>query len=182
MAQQIHTEDFNFDFVIRADTMSMDGMVKSYGTFLKQLGQLNDEMMRFCTERLREDMDVPARIASTRAPADLADVYTGYCDKMLEDYSDQARRVMDLVGRMGWEPVVEAQKEAEASAAEAPAEPEEAEASAAEAPAEPEEAGTEASVEPTEPPASDALSETRNEAETAAATAEKPAKKFVKAK
>ena len=50
---------------------------------------------------------MPGRLARSQAPGDIAAVCAGFARKMLDDYSDQTRRVMDFVGAMGQEPIAD---------------------------------------------------------------------------
>lgn len=124
-ASNKETSNQTYDFMIQTNAFALNGAVKSYGVFLQKLGKLNDEMMHFCAQRWKQDMEMPARISQMREPGDVAEVYAGFCKKMLQDYSDQAQRVMDLVGRMDWEPVSSDETESvaglEAAAPEGPA-------------------------------------------------------------
>jgi len=93
----------NFDGIMKANAHNMENMAHSYSTFLQRLGKLNAETMKFCAERWKEDLEVPAKIAQSKEPGEVAEVYADFYKKMFEDYSDQAYRVMDMVGELGWE-------------------------------------------------------------------------------
>ncbi|WP_419907903.1 phasin family protein [Hoeflea sp.] len=104
MAQQSQTTNpfgSSLDGIMKANANNMENIAQSYGTFLHKLGRLNAETMSFCAERWKEDMEVSAKIARSKAPEDVAEAYSGFFMKMFNDYSEQAQRVIDTMGDLG---------------------------------------------------------------------------------
>ena len=90
----------NLDGIIKTNTHTMENMTQSYSAFLHRLSKLNAETMQFYAQRWKEDLEVPAKIAQSRAPEEVAEVYAEFYRKMFNDYSDQAYRVMNMVGEL----------------------------------------------------------------------------------
>ncbi|MEX3012074.1 phasin family protein [Hoeflea sp. TYP-13] len=106
MVQQTQSTNFfgsNLDGIMKANAHNVEDLAQSYSAFLQKLGKLNAETMSFCAERWKEEMEVPAKIAQSKAPEDLAEVYSGFFLKMFNDYSEQAKRVIDTMGEIGLE-------------------------------------------------------------------------------
>ncbi|WP_136657682.1 phasin family protein [Nitratireductor sp. XY-223] len=117
MAQ--HTQSTNpfgsgFDGMMKANAHNMESLAQSYGAFLHRLGRLNADTMSFCAERWKEDVEVSARIARSKAPEDVAEVCSGFFLKMFTDYSEQAQRVIDTMGELGPEKDVTVESDAPA--------------------------------------------------------------------
>ena len=87
----------DFDAMIKRNSDAMSAMMQSCGGMLEQWNRLNAETMEFCARRWKEDLEMPARLASSREAGDVAEVYAGFARQMIADYDDHARRVMDFV-------------------------------------------------------------------------------------
>ena len=93
----------SFDEVMKVGTHNMEAFARSYESFFEKAGKVNGETLDFWARRLKEDFELPAKIAHCQAPEQVAEAYTQFFSKMFTDYSEQTQRVMSLVSEMAME-------------------------------------------------------------------------------
>lgn len=90
--------DLRFDEMMKVNAQTMESLAKSYGSLFETVGKVNGQTLNFCVERWKEDVEMPAKIAQCKAPEEVGEAYAHFLSKMMNDYSEQAHRVMDLMG------------------------------------------------------------------------------------
>lgn len=90
--------DLGFDEMMKVNAHNIEALAKSCGSLFETVGKVNEQAVNFCVERWKEDLDMPTRIAQCQAPEEVGEAYARFMSKMVNDYSEQAHRVMDLVG------------------------------------------------------------------------------------
>ena len=64
--------------------------------YFKTLSQMNSETSHFFAKRLEEDFQLPAEFAKCRTPFDVFQAQATFMDRMIDDYMDQANKVLAM--------------------------------------------------------------------------------------
>ncbi len=86
----------SFDGMVKANAHNMETWTKTCESFFAKVGKANAETLDFWARRLKEDFEVPARIAHCHAPEEVAEAYKQFFSKMLSDYNEQTEKVIDM--------------------------------------------------------------------------------------
>lgn len=86
------------DAILSGYQASYQSAADMYGQFLRGLFDVNAESCRFVARRLEEDFQWPAALAQCRNPVELLEVQGRFLEKMVADYMEEGRRMLDLAG------------------------------------------------------------------------------------
>lgn len=86
-----------FEEAMEFNAHSLQALAQTYGSLFQRVGAVNGEMLNFCVERWKEDIEIPAKVLQCKAPEELSEAYTEFYSKMFTDYNEQANKVLDLV-------------------------------------------------------------------------------------
>ena len=73
--------------------------------FSKTMLACNNELMTFGRDRLKEDLDLPQKLAECKSPQDVMSVYLGFYQKALKQYTDEAGNLTKIYKDMTAEPL-----------------------------------------------------------------------------
>ena len=83
--------------MLKANSQHIETLAKSYGTAFQKFGKVNEETFDFWAKRLKEDFEMPAKLAQCHEPGEFADTCSRFFEKMISDYQAQANRVASLM-------------------------------------------------------------------------------------
>lgn len=63
----------------------------------RMFAELNKEMGEFVAKRLKENLAVPSELLKCQSPQDVFNVYNGYCQRTIQQYTDEGQ-VMSTLG------------------------------------------------------------------------------------
>lgn len=90
----------SFDGMVKVNADNMEVWTKTCGAFFSKVGRANAETLDFWVRRLKEDFEIPSRIAHCHAPEEVAEAYQQFFSKMLSDYNEQAGKVIGLANEV----------------------------------------------------------------------------------
>ncbi len=90
----------SFDGMAKANADNMEVWTKTCGDFFNKVGRANAETLDFWARRLKEDFEIPSKIAHCHAPEEVAEAYKQFFSKMLSDYNEQAGKVIGLANEV----------------------------------------------------------------------------------
>jgi hypothetical protein len=73
--------------------------------FCKAMLVCNDELMNFGRNRLKEDLDLPQKLAECKSPQDVVSVYLGFYQDAVKQYTDEAGNLTKICTEMAAEPL-----------------------------------------------------------------------------
>jgi hypothetical protein len=68
--------------------------------FYRMMTSCNDELMSFGRNRLKEDLDMPQKLAECKTPQDVMNVYFGFYQTALKQYADEAGELTRICTEM----------------------------------------------------------------------------------
>ena len=68
-----------------------------YTNWFECVGKVNHELFNFVNDRLRQDFEMPSRLAECHNPAELYETQAKFIEKMAEDYTGEARKISDII-------------------------------------------------------------------------------------
>jgi len=78
---------------------SLQSIMRSYTAWIETAVELQTETAKFVTERVRKDMELPARIAACGNPQDIYQEQVEFASTMITDYSDESQKITDILGK-----------------------------------------------------------------------------------
>ncbi|MCF8468577.1 MAG: phasin family protein [Sneathiella sp.] len=88
------------DLAVPFDIESLFGMNQK---FCKTMMVCNEELITFGRNRLKEDLDVPQKLAECKSPQDVMNVYLGFYQTALKQYTDEASHLTKICTEMNAE-------------------------------------------------------------------------------
>ena len=86
-----------FSEMMKTNSEHMGTWAKSYGTAFEKFGKVNEETFDFWARRLKADFEMPAKLARCHEPQEIADTCSRFFAKMINDYNEQANKVVVLM-------------------------------------------------------------------------------------
>lgn len=83
--------------ILKANSQHVEAWAKSCGTAYERIGKVNEQTFEFWTRRLKEDLEMPAKLANCHEPAEFAQTCSRFFEQMIDDYQAQANRVASLM-------------------------------------------------------------------------------------
>ncbi|MGI9381873.1 MAG: phasin family protein [Methyloligellaceae bacterium] len=71
--------------------------------YFKTLSQMNSETSHFVAKRLEEDFRLPVEFAKCKTPFDVFQAQATFVDRMIDDYMDQANKVLAMTAEAAGE-------------------------------------------------------------------------------
>jgi hypothetical protein len=88
---------FGFDVAQIMDTTNgLAAMTEFNGKLFAGLVDLNKECVRFIHQRLREDLNLPQKLAACKSPKDLFAAYTDFYRAASHDYQHEFARILKM--------------------------------------------------------------------------------------
>lgn len=78
---------------------SLQAMMRSCSTWMQTAAELQTETARFVAERVRKDMEMPARIAACGNPLDIYQEQMDFASTMMSDYSDEGQKIVGILSK-----------------------------------------------------------------------------------
>jgi hypothetical protein len=75
----------------------VEAAVKASMAGLQSAGRVQAEALRFVTERLAKDFEMPARLVACRDFDGVVEEQQKFATTLMKDYSEEGRRVLDLL-------------------------------------------------------------------------------------
>ncbi len=77
--------------------LSLDALAKPYNTWMQSAAKLQDELMRFYGKRIKEDMELSARIAECNNAGEVLHEQLNFASAMFNDYASENLKLMEIV-------------------------------------------------------------------------------------
>ncbi|MAL78824.1 MAG: hypothetical protein CMN55_06865 [Sneathiella sp.] len=87
-----------FIFAVPGD---FEAAVKQNEKIVKIMQVWGEEVLNFGTDRLKEDMAIPAQLAECKTPQEVMNVYTNFFQTAFRQYTEEASRLGDLYQKIG---------------------------------------------------------------------------------
>ena len=71
-------------------------LLKSYNVWLDSAAKVQAESLRFILDRVRKDMEIPARLAECKSPVDVLEVQASFASTMVSDYLNETGKLLSL--------------------------------------------------------------------------------------
>ena len=98
-AEKLLPEVTDVQSLADANQQSMQTVLRSYTAWLQSTCQVQTEMLRFINKRIREDMEMPARFAQCKNPAEIVENQMSFATTMFQDYADESQKLLDLMAK-----------------------------------------------------------------------------------
>ncbi|MGI9412221.1 MAG: phasin family protein [Hyphomicrobiales bacterium] len=85
-----------FDDMVKLNGKNMEAVAKSSGIAFEGMTRMSEELFQFGFRRLREDMGLMSKLVGCGSPQQVAETQMDFVARMVADYNDEARRLMDL--------------------------------------------------------------------------------------
>src|SRR5512144_539701 len=79
------------------DGQGFDAIVKTYESWAKDWGALQDESLRFLRHRLERSVEAATSIASCKSPGEALEMQMRYAGDTFNDYMSEGQKMMTLV-------------------------------------------------------------------------------------
>lgn len=76
---------------------AMPSYLSTYFACVDGACRIQSEMMDFVNKRVCEDIELPVRMARSKTPADVLQCQMDFARTMLEDYTEESRRLSELM-------------------------------------------------------------------------------------
>ncbi len=78
---------------------SLQTMMRSYSAWMQTAAELQTETARFMAERVRKDMEMPARLVACGNPLDVYQEQMDFASTMMSDYSDEGQKIAGILSK-----------------------------------------------------------------------------------
>lgn len=103
------------DEMVKQNSKNMEAITKSSGVAFEGMTRMSEELFQFGFHRLREDFGLMSALAGCGTPQQVAEAQMNFVAKMVTDYNDESRKLMDLASDITEESCAAAQQESEAA-------------------------------------------------------------------
>ena len=80
-----------------AGLKAAESMQRAYEHWFQRMMDVQHHSIELMSERMRKAMELPARFAKCRNPADIADAQADFANTMVSDYFEVGRKVMNVL-------------------------------------------------------------------------------------
>ncbi len=92
---------------------SLLAMAHLHSRLMRNALELNAELLHFAHRRVEEDISASEKLSRSRTPAEATEVMNGFYRKALEDYAEEAEKVMKIGADAARRSIEETQAEAD---------------------------------------------------------------------
>lgn len=82
---------------------NVEAMAGMNQKFYKMMMSCNEEIMTFGRNRLKEDLDMPQKLAECKSPQEMMGVYLGFYQTAVKQYTDEAGELTRICTEMSAE-------------------------------------------------------------------------------
>ena len=76
---------------------TFENALKVYASWMTATNEVQTEAMRFVGERLKKDLQMPAKFAACGSPFDIYQEQIEFASTMVEDYADESRKIAGML-------------------------------------------------------------------------------------
>jgi hypothetical protein len=84
------------DEVRAATEQTFMPLLRSYNVWLDSAAKMQAESLRFILDRVRKDLEIPARLAECKSPVDVLEVQASFASTMVSDYLNETGKLLSL--------------------------------------------------------------------------------------
>lgn len=84
------------DEVRAATEQTFMPLLQSYNVWLDSAAKMQAESLRFILDRVRKDLEIPARLAECKSPVDVLEVQASFASTMVSDYLNETGKLLSL--------------------------------------------------------------------------------------
>ena len=97
-APNVAIDPVNFDATGFAETgqKSLLAMAHLHARLMCNALEVNAELLDFARRRIGEEMSASGRLSRARTTAEASEVMSGFCQKALKDYAEEAERIIKI--------------------------------------------------------------------------------------
>lgn len=86
-------------------------LLRSYNVWLDSAAKVQAESLRFVLDRVRKDLEMPARLAECKSPVDMFELQAKFASTMVSDYLTETGKLLSLTMQGVRESAHEAEQE-----------------------------------------------------------------------
>ena len=86
------------DEMVKQNGRNMEAISKSSGVYFEGMTRMSEELFQFGFHRLREDFGLMSKLAGCGTPQQVAEAQMDFVAKMVTDYNQETRKLMELAG------------------------------------------------------------------------------------
>lgn len=88
------------DEMVKQNGRNMEAISKSSGIYFEGMTRMSEEIFQFGFHRLREDIGLMSKLAGCGTPQQIAEAQMDFVAKMVTDYNEETRKLMELAGKI----------------------------------------------------------------------------------